>query len=144
MRCQHRTKPRYFNRRVSWDDTKYVDREGLGNEGKHSRCYVSNEHVRGHSGRTTAETCRQLEQNSFAAEGQRVALMTVETIKGIRGDVRLYLFWTKVTSKAGAIDVGKPALPRRRKAPMPIPSLPVSMTGSTNLDTPFFVHQNRC
>ena len=44
--------------------------------------------------------------------------MTVETLKGIRGDQHLYLFWTKVTSKAGAIDVGEPALSRRRKAPM--------------------------
>ena len=28
------------------------------------------------------------------------------------------LSWTKVTSKAGAVDVGEPALPRRRKAPI--------------------------
>ena len=30
------------------------------------------------------------------------------------GDVQLDLFWTKVTSNAGAIDVGEPALSRRR------------------------------
>ena len=28
------------------------------------------------------------------------------------------LFWTKVISKAGAVDEGEPALPRRRKAPI--------------------------
>ena len=50
-----------------------------------------------------------------AAEGQQVASMTVETLKGIRGDD---LFWTKVTSKAGAIDMGEPALPWRRKTPV--------------------------
>ena len=44
--------------------------------------------------------------------------MTVETFKGIRGDEQLNLFWTKVTSKAGAINVGESALSRRRKAPM--------------------------
>ena len=42
----------------------------------------------------------------------------VETLNGIRGDEQVYLFWTKVTSKAGAVDVGEPALPRRRKAPI--------------------------
>ena len=44
--------------------------------------------------------------------------MTVETLKGNPGDEQLDLFWTKVTSKAGAVDVGEPALSRRRKAPM--------------------------
>ena len=43
----------------------------------------------------------------------------VETLNGIRGDEQVYLFWTKVTSKAGAVDVGEHALPsRRRKAPI--------------------------
>ena len=85
----------------------------------------------------------------------------------------LYLLWTKVTSKAGAIDVGEPALSRRRKAPIPFDdrlckgdfirkqrrdilklqeyieanvywsSSPASRTGPTNLDIPLFVHQNR-
>ncbi len=35
----------------------------------------------------------------------------VETLNGIRGDEQVDLFWTKVTSKAGAVDVGEPALP---------------------------------
>ena len=42
----------------------------------------------------------------------------VETLNGIRGDEQVHLFWTKVTSKAGAVDVGEPALPRRIKAPI--------------------------
>ena len=42
----------------------------------------------------------------------------METLNGIRGDEQVDLFWTKVTSKAGAVDVGEPALPRRRKAPI--------------------------
>ena len=42
----------------------------------------------------------------------------VETLNGIRGDEQVHLFWTKVTSKAGAVDVGEPALPVRRKAPI--------------------------
>ena len=42
----------------------------------------------------------------------------VETLNGIRGDEQVDLFWTKVTSKAGAVDVGEPALPQRRKAPI--------------------------
>ena len=42
----------------------------------------------------------------------------VETLNGIRGDDQVDLFWTKVISKAGAVDVVEPALPRRRKAPI--------------------------
>ena len=42
----------------------------------------------------------------------------VETLNGIRGDEQVDLFRTKVTSKAGAVDVGEPALPRRRKSPI--------------------------
>ena len=38
-------------------------------------------------------------------------------LNGIRGDEQVDLFWTKVTSKAGAVDVGEPALPRRRNRP---------------------------
>ena len=42
----------------------------------------------------------------------------VETFNGIRDDEDIDIFWTKVTSKAGAVDVGEPALPRRRKKPI--------------------------
>ena len=39
--------------------------------------------------------------------------VAVEMLNGIRGDEQVDLFWTNVTSKAGAVDVGEPALPRR-------------------------------
>ena len=42
----------------------------------------------------------------------------MESLNGIRGDEQVHLFWTKVNSKAGAVDVGEPALPRRIKAPI--------------------------
>ena len=42
----------------------------------------------------------------------------VETHNGIWGDEKVDLFWTKVTGKAGAVDVGEPALLRRRKTPI--------------------------
>ena len=59
---------------------------------------------------------RTLQHKSLsAAEGQQVASMTVQTLKGIRSDQHFDLFWTKVTSKA--VDVSEPALPRRRKQP---------------------------
>ena len=51
-----------------------------------------------------------------AAEGQRMASMIVKTLKGILGDEQLYLFQTKGTSNAGAIDLGELALPRRKRA----------------------------
>ena len=42
----------------------------------------------------------------------------METLNGIRGDEQVNLFWTKVTSKVGAVDMGEPALPRIIKAPI--------------------------
>ena len=43
---------------------------------------------------------RTLQHKSLsAADGQRVASMIVEILKGIRGDEQLDLFLTKVTSK---------------------------------------------
>ena len=47
-----------------------------------------------------------------------MASVIVETLRGIRGDEQLFLFQTTETSKAGAIDVGEPALPLTRRAPM--------------------------
>ena len=52
------------------DDTKDVDRARCGDEGKHSRHFVSKEQiplpVRDHIGRTTADTRQQLELKSAA------------------------------------------------------------------------------
>ena len=77
--------------------------------------------LRDHIGRTTAETRQQLQLKSAA--------YVVSATSGARGigfgdaqwnpgNEQVDLFWTKVTSKAGAVDVGEPALPRRRKAPI--------------------------
>ena len=40
----------------------------------------------------------------------------MEKLNGIRGDEQVDLCWTKMTSKVGAVDVGEPALHRRRKS----------------------------
>ena len=113
--------------RSTLDDAKDVDRARYGDEGKNSRHFVSNEQiplpVRDHIGRTTAETRQQLQLKSAA--------YVVSATSGARGigfgdaqwnpgNEQVDLFWTKVTSKAGAVDVGEPALPRRRKAPIRI------------------------
>ena len=52
-----------------------------------------------------------------AAEGQAVTAMTVSTLKSLRNDACFDLFWQKITGSAENLDVDKPALPRRRKAP---------------------------
>ena len=52
-----------------------------------------------------------------AAEGQDVTAMTVSTLKSLRNDASFDLFWQKITSSAEHLDIDKPALPRRRKAP---------------------------
>ena len=117
-------------RRSTPDDAKYVDQARYDDEGKDSRHFVSNEQiplpVRYHIGRTTAETRQQLELKSAAhvasatKPGQQLKVVyvdeAVKTLNGIRGDEQVDLFWTNVTTKAGAVDVGEPALPRRRKA----------------------------
>ena len=77
-----------------WNYAKDVDRDQYGYEGKNSRRFVSYEHiplpVRDHVWRTrpTAETRRQLELNyaTQVASATNVASMTVDTLKGIRGD----------------------------------------------------------
>ena len=50
----------------------------------------------------------------FCHEGQQLKVVyvdeAVETLNGIRGDEQVDLFWTKVISKAGAVDMGEPAL----------------------------------
>ncbi len=119
-------------RRSTPDDAKDVDQARYGDEGKNSRHFVPNEQiplpVRDHIRRTTSETRQQLELKpaahvaSATKPGQQLKVVyvdeAVKTLNGIRGDEQVDLFWTKVTTKAGAIDVGEPALPRRRKAPI--------------------------
>ena len=52
-----------------------------------------------------------------AAEGQRVATMTVRTLETIRDDANFDMFWTKAKSFAEELGIEEPQLPRRRKVP---------------------------
>ena len=52
-----------------------------------------------------------------AAEGQQVALMTVQTINSIRLEESFDLFWLKVNRFIEDHDISKPELPRQRKRP---------------------------
>ena len=52
-----------------------------------------------------------------AAEGQKIAEMTVRTLQSVRSEENFLLFWTKVTKMASDFDVSDPVLPRRRKRP---------------------------
>ena len=58
-------------------------------------------------------------QNSTisAAEGHRVASLTVNTIAMMRTDESFSLFWELVQKKAAVVHVNEPRLPRRRKVP---------------------------
>ena len=50
-----------------------------------------------------------------AAECHQVASMTVKMLKGIGSNEQLHLFQANVTSKAGAVDEGGPALTGRKE-----------------------------
>ena len=52
-----------------------------------------------------------------AAEGQRVASLTVTTLAKMRTDDAFTMFWALVQKKAAAVNVSEPSLPRRRKMP---------------------------
>ena len=116
------------------DDAKDVDRARYGDEGKNSRHFVSNEQiplpVRDHIGRTTAETRQQLESWNL----QHTSLLPrTSTIKsGVRGwgcgDAQwnpgrrtsrsIYSGQRWLAKRKLHVDVGEPALPRRRKTPI--------------------------
>ena len=49
------------------------------------------------------------------AEGQQIALMTVQTIKSVHTDEMFDLFWTKVTQRATSLGINDPQLPRCRR-----------------------------
>ena len=57
-------------------------------------------------------------QSMSAAEGQQVALMTVQTMNSIRTEESFDLFWVKVNRFIEDHDISKPELPRQRKRPM--------------------------
>jgi len=52
-----------------------------------------------------------------AAEGQKIAEMTVITLQSIRSDEQFLLFWDLTKKKATELDINDPKLPRRRKQP---------------------------
>ncbi len=53
-----------------------------------------------------------------AAEGQKIAHMTLEVIKRLRNEESFDLFWMKVEKFSEENGIEKPSLPRRRKCPM--------------------------
>ncbi len=52
-----------------------------------------------------------------AAEGQKLAEMTMKVFSKIRSIEQFELFWTTITKKASTLDIDKPSLPRNRKRP---------------------------
>ena len=52
-----------------------------------------------------------------AAEGNRVAQLTCETLSALRSDPEYKKFWDSVIAKQESQGVEPPALPRRRKVP---------------------------
>ena len=55
--------------------------------------------------------------NMSAAEGKKIAEMTIITLESIRSDNNFRLFWRRVTDLAEDLDVNNPTLPRQRKRP---------------------------
>ena len=47
-----------------------------------------------------------------AAEGQKVAGLTVKTLQSLRTDSNFQLFWEKTTREANQLEVNEPSLPR--------------------------------
>jgi len=56
-------------------------------------------------------------KNLSAAEGQKIAMMTVQTMKPMRSDEMHDLFWEKVTQRASSLGINDPQLPCCRKRP---------------------------
>lgn len=52
-----------------------------------------------------------------AAEGHRIAIMTVDTIVKMRTDECFDMFWESVKVNAASVHVAEPRLPRRRRMP---------------------------
>ncbi len=55
--------------------------------------------------------------NIIAAEGQRLACMTIATLTKCKSDEVYDLFWKKVEHSCQSLDIEEPTLPRRRKLP---------------------------
>ena len=52
-----------------------------------------------------------------AAEGQRLASMTIATLSKCRSDEANDLFWKKVEHSCQSLDIEEPTLPRKKKLP---------------------------
>ena len=52
-----------------------------------------------------------------AAEGQKIANMTIRTLNSIRTDDNFSLFWKLIKQKASDLNINEPVLPRQRKRP---------------------------
>lgn len=52
-----------------------------------------------------------------AAEGQKIANMTIHTLKSINSDEKFLLFQKLTKQKASKLDINEPVLPRQRKRP---------------------------
>ena len=57
-----------------------------------------------------------------AAEGQKIAGLTVKTLQSLRTDCNFQLFWEKTIRDADRLKVNGPSLPRQRKTPRRIES----------------------
>jgi len=53
----------------------------------------------------------------YAAAGQRIAAMTVNTLQSIRNDECFDMFWQKIERARQPLNMEAPRLPRKRKAP---------------------------
>ena len=49
----------------------------------------------------------------YAAAGQKIAAMTIATLKRIRNDESFDLFWQKIEMARQSLEVGEPILPRK-------------------------------
>ena len=68
--------------------------------------------------RHTDKLSQTLQQRSHSStESHAVAMLSIETLRGLRTNSNFDLFWEKVDKPRDQIDVGDPQLPRRRKAP---------------------------
>ena len=61
---------------------------------------------------------RTLQSSSMsAADGQKVAALTVKTLESIRSAENFDLFWKSLVLKSSSLNISEPELPRCRKTP---------------------------
>lgn len=77
-------------------------------------CIILSEMILRHTDKLS-QTLQQPKLSSV--EGHGVAMLTVKTLKSVRTDDNFDLFWQKVENTRSGLDVDKPQLARRRKAP---------------------------